>query len=120
VVYSNNPDVVLGGCSNASVKDGCLTTGKDGLAEWGNLYPGIRYRITEVAAPEGYILLEGYAFEGELPVEDLTVSLTVVNSTEFEMPSTGSNGMITVPLAVLIAGCAMSTVIFYIPRKEEE
>ena len=120
VVYSSNPDVVLGGCSNAAVKDGCLTTGKDGIAEWGNLYPGIRYRITEVAAPEGYILLEGYAFEGELPVEDLTVSLTVVNSTEFEMPSTGSNGMITVPLAVLIAGCAMSTVIFYIPRKEEE
>ena len=102
VVYSSNPDVVLGGCSNAAVKNGCLTTGKDGIAEWGNLYPGIRYRITEVAAPEGYILLEGYAFEGELPVEDLTVSLTVVNSLEFEMPATGSRGVTIMAIAQIL------------------
>ena len=102
VVYSSNPDVVLGGCSNAAVKDGCLTTGKDGIAEWGNLYPGIQYRITEVAAPEDYILLEGYAFEGELPVEDLTVSLTVVNSLEFEMPVTGSNGVTMMAIAQIL------------------
>ena len=113
VTYSASADVVLGGCSNINVKDGCLTTGKNGIAEWGNLYPGIRYRITEVEAPDGYLLLKGYAFEGELPVEDMTVSLTVVNSREFEIPATGSNGVTFMAMAqVLCFGLCMTMLLF--------
>lgn len=102
VVYSDKQDVVLGGCSNSNLKDGCLTTGNNGLVDWGNLYPGIQYRIKEVAAPEGYILLKDYAYEGELPVEDLTVTLTVVNSLEFEIPVTGSNGVTMMAIAQIL------------------
>lgn len=94
VTYSDSADAVPGGCSNPSLKEGCLTTGADGLVEWGNLYPGLLYRITEVEAPEGYVLLTDNVFVGELPVEDLTVTLTVVNSLVFELPATGSNGVI--------------------------
>lgn len=102
VTYSDSADPIFGGCSNADLKDGCLTTGADGFVEWGNLYPGIQYRIKEVAAPEGYILLKDYAFEGELPVEDLTVTLTVVNSLEFEIPVTGSNGVTMMAIAQIL------------------
>lgn len=53
VAYSDEAEVVKGGCSNPNLTDGCLTSGEDGVVEWGNLYPGIRYRITEVKARRG-------------------------------------------------------------------
>lgn len=116
VIYSDSADVILGGCSNPDLKDGCLTTGTDGLVEWDNLYPGVQYRITEVEAPEGYVLLTDYAFEGELPVEDLTVTLTVVNSFGFEMPMTGSNGVKMMAVAQILC-FGMCAVMLLLSRK---
>lgn len=105
VTYSES--IVRGGCSNPDVTDGSLTTGADGLLEWGSLYPGLRYRLTETKAPDGYKLLDKAAYEGELPADDLTLSVRVTNTRTFTMPDTGaSTGLILRVLSMVAAiGC---------------
>lgn len=102
VFYSDSTVVVKGGCSNAEVVDGALVSPENGLISWDNLYPTLQYRILELEAPEGYMLLSGPAYEGELPVEDLTVSLRVVNNHNYTLPETGSKSMVLMPLSVLL------------------
>lgn len=118
VHYSEQGDVVLGGCSNELLVDGCLVSGTDGVVEWNNLYPGIRYRITEVEAPEGYNLLTTTAWEGELPVEDLTVQLRVVNTPIFTMPKTGSSSMLQLTMVLVLCGAVCATSILILKKKE--
>ena len=88
VTYSEA--IVRGGCSNPDVEDGSLTTGADGILEWGNLYPSLQYRLTETKAPEGYKLLDKAAYGGELPVDDLAITVRVTNARTFTMPDTGA------------------------------
>lgn len=102
VFYSDSSVVVKGGCSNKDVVDGSLVSPDSGLISWDNLYPTLQYRILELEAPEGYVLLSGPAYEGELPVDDLTVSLRVVNNHSFTLPETGSKSMVLMPLSVLL------------------
>ena len=98
---------IKGGCANADLVDGMLTSGEDGILEWTNLHPGLQYRLTEVKAPNGYKLLPDVAFSGELPADGLTVELTVVNARTFTMPETGAvSGTILKVLSLLAAlGC---------------
>ena len=105
VTYSEN--IVRGGCSNPDVTDGSLTTGTDGILEWSSLYPGLQYRLTETKAPDGYKLLTKPAYEGELPADDLTLSVRVTNTRTFTMPDTGaSTGLILRVLSMVAAiGC---------------
>lgn len=118
VTYSDKEDVVLGGCTSEGLTDGCLVTGADGIITFAGLYPSwgdtaVQYRLTEVEAPEGYQLLADYAFTGELPVdEDLTINLTVYNSSGYTLPSTagiigpellGALGTILAMLALALA-----------------
>lgn len=107
VTYSES--IVRGSCSNPDVTDGSLITGADGILEWGNLYPGLQYRLTETKAPEGYKLLEKAAYEGELPADDLALSVRVTNTRTFTMPDTGANtGMVLRVLSMVAAiGCLM-------------
>ena len=100
VTYSET--IVRGGCSNPDVVDGGLTTGTDGILEWGNLYPGLQYRLTETKAPDGYNLLDGTAFEGELAADNMNVSLRVVNTRTYTLPKTGSSGLRLFPVLALI------------------
>ena len=100
VTYSET--IVRGGCSNPDVTDGSLTTGTDGLLEWDNLYPGLQYRLTETKAPDGYNLLDGTAFEGELAADNMNVSLRVVNTRTYTLPKTGSYGFRLFPVFALI------------------
>lgn len=100
VTYSET--IVRGGCSNPDVTDGSLTTGTDGLLEWDNLYPGLQYHLTETKAPEGYNLLDGTAFEGELAADNMNVSLRVVNTRTYTLPKTGSSGLRLFPVFALI------------------
>ena len=88
VQYSES--VTKGGCSAESLTDGCLTSGEDGVLQWTGLHPGLRYRLTEVKAPEGFKLLMGTAFTGTIPTDTLSVELTVVNARTFTMPETGA------------------------------
>ncbi len=107
VTYSET--IVRGGCSNPNVTDGCLTTGADGLLEWDNLYPGVQYRLTETKAPDGYNLLDGTAFEGELASDNMNVSLRVVNTRTYTLPKTGSTGLRIFPVFALIPAFACSS-----------
>ena len=109
VRYSDTEDVVLGGCGNADAADGCLTTGADGTIQWDNLYPGIFYRLTEVEAPEGYALLTHDAYNGQLPEDDLEVTIRVVNSRGFALPETGSHDLL---LFQAFTVCAYAALIF--------
>lgn len=113
VKYSG--ELTKGGCSNSALVDGTLTSGKDGMLEWDNLYPGLHYRVTELKAPNGYELLKGYAYEGQLPVDDLQVSLQVINAKGFSLPDTGvSTGLLLRISQILCAAvCAALLLISY-------
>ena len=87
VMYSST--IIPGSCSSSYLIDGCLITGESGIIEFTNLHPALQYRVTEVEAPNGYVLQTESVFIGPLPTEDLTVSLLVKNDHVFIMPSTG-------------------------------
>ena len=118
VEYSDSDSPEEGCCSNPDIQNGLLTTGEDGILVWENLYPGLQYRLTETEAPDGYNLLNKPAYEGELPTDDLTVEVRVINTRIFTMPETGvSTGMVLKILSLLAAiGCL--GVIVYRKRKE--
>lgn len=116
VTYSET--IARGGCSNPDVVDGSLTTGADGILEWGNLYPCLQYRLTETKAPDGYNLLDGTAFEGQLVADNMNVSLRVVNTRTYTLPKTGSTGLRLFPVFALIPAFAcFSGLVFSILRK---
>ncbi len=100
-----------GTTSNSDVADGCLTSSDDGMILWDDLYPGLEYRVTEITAPEGYELLKDYAFVGELPADDLTVTMRVVNHHGFTLPDTGSNGR----LVFQFLGIAAISILILLP-----
>ena len=94
VQYSDAEDVVLGGCSNPDLADGCLVSGEDGIVEFGNLYPTIMYRLTEMEAPQGYQLLSEPVYVGNLqPEKNFEAAFTVINNYIYTLPATGSSTM---------------------------
>lgn len=115
VTYSET--IVRGACSNPDVTDGSLTTGADGILEWGNLYPGLQYRLTETKAPEGFKLLTKPAYEGELPADDLALSVRVTNTRTFTMPETGASTGLVFRVLSLVAAIGCLGIIIYRKRK---
>lgn len=111
IVYSES--IQAGGCSNPDVVDGCITTGADGLASWENLHPGLYYRVTEAKAPGGYQLLTEPVFTGKLPIEDLTVSLRVVNAPIFTLPQTGGMGFDGFTAGIILSLSACLGALFF-------
>ena len=111
IVYSES--IQAGGCSNPNVVDGCITTGEDGLASWENLHPGLYYRVTEVKAPGGYQLLTEPVYTGKLPIEDLTVSLRVVNAPIFTLPQTGGMGFDGFTAGIILSLSACLGALFF-------
>ena len=108
-----------GKCSNPNIEDGCLTSGKDGLLEWTDLYLGLYYRVTELEAPKGYTLLSKPAFEGKLPSEELTVSLRVVNCQNFTLPQTGSSAAAFFRISQLLCICVCSILLIHSYRRKD-
>ena len=103
--------------------DGKLTTDESGTITFENLWADeeIQYRLTEVAAPEGYELLKEPIFEGTLPASypDVKVSatpdevidgtayfydlpITVQNGHIYTLPMTGGSGFPFAPLGVVM------------------
>lgn len=110
-VTHTESDTVPGGCTSPELTDGCLTSGISGSVIFTGLDPRLYYRLTEVKAPDGYSLLTGYAFEGMLPEEDVTVSLRVVNAPVFELPKTGSTGLRALGIFVAIFSAASAALL---------
>lgn len=71
---------------------GKITTDKTGIAQWDDLKIGAQYRITEVKAPAGYILLAEPLFTGTLDSTNPDVTITACNSAGFVLPFTGGTG----------------------------
>lgn len=130
-VYTTEEDhLVLGETSTVLDPDGYLTTGADGIAAFEGLFPGypddpdgpIRYRLTEVEAPSGYLLLTEAAWEGTLlDQEDLSITLTVHNSPGYSLPEAGSDTLARLPIlgAVLVSAAILGQA-WYEKRKEVE
>ena len=114
-------DSLAKGGTSAAVSDGKLTTDESGTITFENLWADeeVQYRLTEVAAPEGYELLKEPVFEGTLPISypDGKVSvtpdevidgtayfydlpITVQNGHIYTLPMTGGSGFPFVPLGV--------------------
>jgi LPXTG-motif cell wall-anchored protein len=109
ISYSESEDPVEGGCSNANVVDGCLTSSEDGMLEWDNLMLDLHYRVTETKAPEGYNLLKMKAFEDKITTEDLHITIRVINTRVFTLPETGSTGLKFVSFSgVILMGCCLA------------
>ena len=99
-----------GGCTDPNLEQGSLTSGSDGLITFSGLYPTLLYRVTEVEAPDGYVLLRDRAFEGNLPNYEYVYEMTVHNSPGFTFPTTGGQG--TVLLAVIGATLISASFLF--------
>lgn len=116
----------VGSCTSAGLTDGILVTGEDGLALFYGLSISVGenhvfYRLTEVAAPEGYTLLSEPAFEGELPLDgSRDITITAVNSPQYVLPFTGGQGFSTVTVGLLLTGLALSAVVFLFQKKRRE
>ncbi len=116
----------IGDCISAGLKDGVLTTDKDGTVLFSGLSISmgerhIYYRLTEVATLEGYVLLPEPVFVGELPQNgsrDITV--TAVNASTFTLPFTGSMGFTTVTLGLLLAEFALCAALFLFRKQKQE
>ena len=130
-VYTTEEDhLVLGETSTVLDPDGYLTTGADGIAAFEGLFPGypddpdgpIRYRLTEVEAPSGYLLLTEAAWEGTLlDQEDLSITLTIHNSPGYSLPEAGSDTLARLPiLGAVLVSVAILGQAWYEKRKEVE
>ena len=121
IEYSDSKDVIKGFCSNPDVVDGTLTTDLSGIIEWSNLHPGLYYRITELEAPEGYVLLTEPAYEDKLPADDVDVVIRVINCEEFTLPKTGSSAALFLRVSqILCAGICGTMLIVSCRKKRRE
>lgn len=119
VTFTDATAPQIGGCTTEGVTDGKLKSDANGAVVFDGLHPLLQYRLTETATLDGYQLLAGTAYEGELPLdEDFTVTLTVVNAEVFTLPKTGSKSLVLMPIALVlcIATCAGALVLL---RKKE-
>ena len=118
IEYSDSKDVIKGFCSNPDVVDGTLTTDLSGITEWSNLHPGLYYRITELEAPEGYVLLTEPAYEDKLPADDVDVVIRVINCEEFTLPKTGSSAALFLQISRILCIAICSTMLIASSRKK--
>ena len=121
VTYSAEEDVVKGTCGTEGITDGWLVTDESGLISFENLYPSVKYRITELEAPEGYILLKEPIYIDEFPVKDLTVEKTVHNSKGYILPTTGvdsSFDLISGGVLLTMTAMAAFALYMYVNKKK--
>lgn len=110
IAYNSEDTILRGYCSNAELVDGTLTTGSSGIIAFENLHPGLQYRLTELEAPSGYVLLADNVDLAELPTDDFTEEVTVYNSPGYTIPATGVDdpiyGMTTLGAFIMVLAAA--------------
>ena len=112
VFHADVPAKEAGGCTSEGLSDGMLITGANGVAIFDGLRAdkNVRYRITEIATVNGYVLLTEPVEIGTLPRENednliYDVSVTVSNSPTYLLPMTGGTGLWPVLSAGFAAAC---------------
>lgn len=131
VTYRENDSIIIpGSCTNAELADGKLLTDENGIA----VYEGLRvykadgtvilYRVTETKTLNGYSLMPGYIWEGDLVTEkedDLKfeVALRVVNSPIYELPATGANSLSLMPICVLLCLGLCASALICVRRRRQ-
>ena len=112
VFHTDVPAKEIGGCTSEGLSDGMLITGENGIAIFDGLRAdnNVRYRITEIATVNGYVLLTEPVEIGTLPREGedspiYDVSVTVSNSPTYLLPMTGGTGLWPVLSAGFAAAC---------------
>lgn len=119
VTYTDSVYVTKGTCTSASLENGILTSGEDGIVSFTGLHPEMYYRMTEVSTVNGAQLMADTIFEGQIPTDDLAVAIEVVNNSVFVLPHTGSKSMVFMPVSIglclLICAGALLTL-----RKKEK
>lgn len=97
--------ILAGSCSSEGLDDsGCITTDDSGLAIFSGLSPMVRYRISEVATPNGYQLLKEPILVDKLtPEQNYEAAYRVVESFLFNLPKTGASDLLYLPICIAIA-----------------
>lgn len=117
----------IGGCTSAVV-DGALVTDENGVATFNGLQVDnqtvtILYRLTETGTKSGSTLLAAPLFIGSLPqvlddgTETVDVVVTAVNNQSFTLPSSGGNGMASVPVGIALALISASCILMLMRKK---
>lgn len=118
----------IGGCTSAVV-DGALETDENGVATFNGLQINnqtvtILYRLTETATKSGNTLLAAPMFIGSLPqvlddgTEIVDVTVTAVNNQNYTLPSSGGNGMMSVPVGIALALISVSCLAAWLRKKK--
>lgn len=118
----------IGGCTSAVV-DGALETDENGVATFNGLQINnqtvtILYRLTETATKSGNTLLAAPMFIGSLPqvlddgTEIVDVTVTAVNNQNYTLPSSGDNGMTSVPIGITLALISASCLATWLRKKK--
>ena len=118
----------IGGCTSAVV-DGALETDENGVATFNGLQINnqtvtILYRLTETATKSGNTLLAAPMFIGSLlqVIDDgpeiVDVTVTAVNNQNYTLPSSGGNGMVSVPVGIALALISVSCFAAWLWKKK--
>lgn len=118
----------IGGCTSAIV-DGALITDENGVTTFNGLQVDnqtvtILYRLTETATKSGNTLLAAPLFIGSLPqvlddgTEIVDVTVTAVNNQNYTLPSSGDNGMTSVPIGITLALISASCLATWLRKKK--
>ena len=118
----------IGGCTSAVV-DGALETDENGVTTFNGLQINnqtvtILYRLTETATKSGNTLLAAPMFIGSLPqvlddgTEIVDVTVTAVNNQNYTLPSSGGNGMVSVPVGIALALISVSCFAAWLWKKK--
>lgn len=118
----------IGGCTSAVV-DGALETDENGVATFNGLQVDnqtvtILYRLTETGTKSGSTLLAAPVFTGSLPqvlddgTETVDVVVTAVNNQNYTLPSSGDNGMTSVPIGITLALISASCLATWLRKKK--
>ena len=118
----------IGGCTSAVV-DGALVTDENGATTFNGLQINnqtvtILYRLTETGTKSGSTLLAAPVFTGSLPqvlddgTETVDVVVTAVNNQSFTLPSSGGNGMASVPVGIALALISVSCFAAWLWKKK--
>ena len=107
-----------GKCTTPGLENGILVTGSSGNVSFEGLALGVHYRITEVKAPNGFLLLTDYAYEGMLSSKDEVVTINVVNTPVFTLPHTGSHAMFGVTAGLTLCLLTCLGAVYFLKKKE--